>query len=117
MRVVAGFESSWKWTEGVDVTNLHSVQNPDGEETGIFQVSFDSTRLNNNAMKPFAVANGIGTIGSFISKMKTDHRLALEYFARLSRINIRWDGPLIRHEVDPWLSSASVSEFQDLLTA
>ena len=115
MRVVSGFESSWNWNEGVDVTNHTSLTHLFGQETGIFQVSFDSTLLAEGAMKSFALANGIGTAGSFISQMKVNHPLALEYFARLSRINIRWDGPLIRHEIDPWLSRASVSEFQSLL--
>jgi hypothetical protein len=116
MRVHAGFESSWNWNEGVDVTNETSMTHLDGQETGIFQVSFDSTFIANGAMLPFAVAHGIGSSGSFIPQMKADHQLALEYYARLVRINIRWAGPLIRHEVDPWLSSAAVDEFQALLT-
>jgi len=89
----------------------------EGQETGIFQVSFDSTYLSGGAMKPFAVEHGIGRVGSFISEMKHDHKLAMEYYARLVRVSIAWAGPLKRHEVDPWLSRAAVSEFQDLLTA
>lgn len=115
MRVHAGFESSWNWNEGVDVTNQTSMHNINGQETGIFQVSFDSTELAAGAMKPFAVEHGIGTVGSFIPQMKSDHKLALEYYARLVRINIKWAGPLIRHEIDPWLSPASVNEFEGLL--
>ena len=115
MRVHAGFESSWDWKEGVDTTNQTSMHNPRGQETGIFQVSFDSTLLSNGAMQTFAIANGINNYGSFIPRMKLDHPLALEYYARLVRVNIKWAGPLLRHEVDPWLSRASVSEFQDLL--
>src|SRR5258708_1803870 len=114
MRVHAGFESSWNWNEGVDHTNQTSMHNRSGEETGIFQVSFDSTFIGNGAMKPFAVEKGIGTVGSFITEMKSNHPLALEYYARLVRINIRWAGPLLRHEVDPWLSIAAVDEFQTL---
>src|SRR6266850_3787488 len=56
MRVHAGFESSWNWNEGVDRTNQTSMHNRNGEETGIFQVSFDSTFIADGAMKPFAVA-------------------------------------------------------------
>ena len=115
MRVHAGFESSWNWTEGVDVTNQTSMAHVEGQETGIFQVSFDSTYLGNGAMKPFAVEHGIGTVGSFISEMKRNHKLAMEYYSRLVRVSIAWAGPLKRHEVDPWLSKASVSEFQELL--
>lgn len=116
MRVHAGFESSWHWSEGVDVTNKTSMANPEGEETGIFQVSFDSTFIDNGAMKPFAVANGVGTPGSFIPAMKANHNLAMEYYARLVRVNIKWAGPLVRHEIDPWLSRAAVSEFETFLT-
>jgi len=116
MRVHAGFESSWNWNEGVDKTNHASMTHLDGQETGIFQVSFDSTFIANHAMKPFAVAHGIGTVGSFIPEMKSNHKLALEYYARLVRINIKWAGPLVRHEVDPWLSRAAVDDFQTLLT-
>lgn len=116
MRVHAGFESSWNWDEGVDVTNESSMRNINGQETGIFQVSFDSTWIDNNAMQPFAVAHGIGTVGSFIPAMKANHALALEYYARLVRVSIQWAGPLKRHEIDPWLSHAAVQEFQNLLS-
>lgn len=116
MRVHAGFESSWNWNEGVDLTNQTSMTDPQGEETGIFQVSFDSSYLGNGAMKPFAVANGIGTVGSFIPAMKANHRLAMEYYARLVRVSIAWAGPLIGHHIDPWLSRAACDEFQTLLS-
>jgi hypothetical protein len=116
MRVHAGFESSWNWNEGVDTTNHTSMSHPDGQETGIFQVSFDSTRIHDWAMYDWAVANGIGAAALFIPAMKSNHRLALEYYGRLVRINIRWAGPLLRHEVDPWLSRDSVKEFEGLLT-
>lgn len=116
MRVHAGFESSWNWKCGVDTTNHHSLTHIEGEETGIFQVSFDSTFLEHHAMKPFAVEHGIATAGSFIPAMKTNHKLALEYYARLVRISIKWAGPLLRHEVDRYLSRAAVKEFQTLLS-
>ncbi len=117
MRVHGGFESSWNWNEGVDVTNQTSMTHIEGQETGIFQVSFDSTRLGGGAMKPFCVEHGIATPGSFIPEMKSNHQLALEYYARLVRVSIKWAGPLLRHEVDPWLSRAAVSQFQELLTS
>ncbi len=115
MRVHAGFESSWNWNEGVDHTNATSMTHIDGQETGIFQVSFDSTHLG-TSINQFAISKGIGTVGSFIPEMKSNHPLALEYYARLVRINIKWAGPLLRHEVDPWLSKASVSQFEELLS-
>lgn len=116
MRVHAGFESSWNWNEGVDTTNENSVTHLDGQETGVFQVSFDSTRITNSAMLPFAVSHGIGTVGSFIPAMKANHNLAMEYYARLVRVNIAWAGPLLHHKIDPWLSRAAVTEFETLLS-
>jgi hypothetical protein len=117
MRVHAGFESSWNWNEGVDVTNLSSTTHIAGQETGIFQVSFDSTYLGGGAMKPFAIENGIGTAGSFITQMKANHRLALEYYARLVRVSIAWAGPLLHRKIVPWLSRAAVAEFEALMSA
>lgn len=116
MRVHAGFESSWNWNEGVDVTNETSMLHLEGQETGAWQVSFDSTYLGDGAMKPFAVAHGIGTPGSFIPAMKEYHALAMEYYARLIRVSIAWAGPLKRGEINPWLSRAAVEEFQTLLS-
>lgn len=114
MRVHAGFESSWNWKEGVDTTNKTSIANIDSEETGIFQVSFDSTYLS-DVLKAFANAHEIDTPYAFIPKMKYNHKLALEYYARLVRISVAWAGPLLRHEIDPWLSRDAVAEFMELL--
>lgn len=116
MRVHAGFESSWNWNEGVDVTNKTSVENITGQETGAWQVSFDSTYLHGGAMKLFATDHGIPTPQLFIPAMKSNHPLAMEYYARLVRINTKWAGPILRHEIDEWLQRDAVSEFQQLLT-
>lgn len=118
MRVHAGMESSWKWGEGVDKTNRTSMKNKAGEETGIFQVSFDSTNLGGGVMKAFAKSHNIETPEKFIAAMKKDHALALEYYARLVRVSIRWAGPLLRHGEDsvfPWLRRAAVAEFMGFL--
>lgn len=119
MRVHAGLESSWNWNEGVDRTNQTSMRNVTGQETGIFQVSFDSLALGNGALKPFAKARGIDTVGEFIPSMKSNHPLALEYYARLVRVSIRWAGPILRHTHDciyPWLSRTGLAAFERLLT-
>jgi len=115
MRVHAGFESSWNWGEGVDKTNKTSMSNPEGEETGIFQVSFDSTRLGAGAMKQYAKEHDIDTPQEFIPAMKKDHELAIDYYAHLIRVNVKWAGPILRHELHPWLSRAAVKEFMGLL--
>ena len=119
MRVHAGLESSWNWNEGVDRTNATSMRNITGQETGIFQVSFDSLELGNGALKPFARQRAIDTAAQFIPAMKADHELALEYYARLVRVSIRWAGPILRHTHDciyPWLSRPAVAAFERLLS-
>lgn len=118
MRVHAGMETSWSWKEGVDKTNKSSMKNRSREETGIFQVSFDSLDLGHGAMKPFAIEHGIETVEKFIPEMKQNHTLALEYYARLVRVSIAWAGPLLRHGRDsiyPWLSRDSMREIQAAL--
>jgi hypothetical protein len=114
MRVHAGFESSWNWNEGVDHTNQTSMHNIEGQETGIFQVSFDSTYIANGRMKSFAIEHEINTPEAFIIAMKSDHKLALDYYARLIRFNVQWAGPIKRHEIDPWLSRKSADELRVL---
>lgn len=115
MRVHAGLESSWNFAEGVDKTNKTSMAHKTGQETGVFQVSFDSEWIENGKMKDFAVAHGIDTVDAFIPAMKSNHALAFEYYARLVRINVRWAGPILRHEIDPWLSRSSMIELQGLV--
>lgn len=124
MRVHAGRESSWKWGEGVDRTNARSQRNKTGEETGIFQVSFDSTLLDStegkDIMGAFLAANGVDDDKpeTFIPRMKTDHVFALEFYARLVRVSIAWAGPLIRHGDDsvfPYLNRDSMRELQGFL--
>lgn len=117
MRVHAGFESSWNWNEGVDILNEHSRHSIFGQETGIFQVSFDSLLLAQNAMLPFARERGIGSAQGFIKAMKLDHELALEFYARLVRRNIQWAGPLDRREVLPYLRRGAMTEFEMAIEA
>jgi hypothetical protein len=51
----------------------------------------------------------------FQRAMKQDHQLAMEYIARLLRRTVRANGPVLRHEIDPWLRKAAVQEFEDCL--
>jgi hypothetical protein len=94
LRVQAAFESDWKWDAGVDINNHHSMTHPEGEETGAFQVSFDSTALGHSAMLPFAQSHQIETPQKFIAAMKSNHSLAVEYCARLLRISTAWCGTI-----------------------
>lgn len=114
MRVLAGFESSWNWNEGRDVTNPTS-NTPDTTEAGAFQVSANSMNLGSElkelVLRELGAADGL----KFQEGMKANHRLALEYVARLLRRTTHHHGPVLRHEIDPWLRRDAVEEFQGLL--
>jgi hypothetical protein len=115
MRVHAGFESSWNWSEGVDRNNQHSLAHIEGQETGAWQVSFDSIYLHGDAMLPFAMVNDIGTPAKFIIAMKESHSIAMEYYARLVRASIAWAGPLVTGKILPELRRDALAEFQTAL--
>jgi hypothetical protein len=114
MRVLAGFESTWDWTEGRDVTNSTSIT-PETIEAGAWQVSANSLvfgqDLKDLVMKTLGTKDG----NAFQSGMKGNHTLAMEYIARLLRHTVRHNGPVKRKEINPWLSRAAVSEFENLL--
>lgn len=114
MRVLAGFESSWHWTAGVDPTSPQ-IKNPDNTEAGAWQVSADSMHLA-PALKALVQAR-IGTTDglAFQAAMKENHALAMDYIARLLRVTVTANGPVKRHEIDEWLSRTAVAEFQSLL--
>lgn len=123
LRCLGGFESSWNWKEGVDRTNATSMRNIEGQETGIFQVSFDSLNLDNAKETGDDLHQcvmrycGALDVHRFIDEMKINHTFALEYCARLLRNSFLWDGPIKRGEINSSLSRDVVAEFQALLTA
>ena len=128
MRVLAGFESSWDWKEGVDTSRLGG-DTPENSEAGAWQVSYDARFLSPELatlLRAKEIDNGI----EFQRAMKSDHPLAMEFVARLMRYNTKHNGPLYKgeerlkirsslrgaeHSIYPWLSRASVAEFQTLL--
>ncbi len=116
------FESSGNWKCGVDTTNTTSMRNIEGQETGIFQVSFDSLRLDDarntgdDLRRCVLKYCGALDVHKFISEMKSNHLFAMEYGARLLRNNFYWDGPIKRHEIDKWLSPAACKEWLTLLS-
>jgi hypothetical protein len=116
LRVLAGFESSWNWHEGVDLANRHSVTHIEGQETGVFQVSFDSFRFDPTLRGVLErYCDGKCTVEAFIVEMKKQPAFALDYAARLLRSSVSWDGPLQRHELHPFLSRAAAQEFETFL--
>lgn len=123
MRVHAGRESSWNWRDGVDTTNARSMANKTAQETGIFDVSFDSEYLDSpdgkHIMEAFGQSHGLDTPDKFIPAMKEDHELAMEYYVRLDRVSIAWAGPLVEkgsESVYPYLYRDSMLEFLRMLT-
>ena len=114
MRVLAGFESSWNWNEGRDVTNATSVT-PDTIEAGAWQVSANSMHFGHE-LKDLVFAK-VGSVDGedFQRAMKQNHLLAMEYIARLLRRTVNHNGPVKRHEIDPWLRKDAVAEFLALL--
>lgn len=116
MRVLAGFESSWRWNVGVDTTSPQ-VKDANNTEAGAWQVSADSMGLA-PALKDLVLARIHTTDGvAFQTAMKQDHPMAMEYIARLLRVTTRANGPVKRHEIDPWLRPDAVEEFRTLLGA
>jgi hypothetical protein len=114
MRVLAGFESSWNWNAGRDTTNPTSVT-PETIEAGAWQVSANSMSFGQE-LKDLVLAS-VGTLdgNAFQKAMKENHPLAMEYIARLLRRTTHHNGPVLRHEIDPWLHRNSVAEFQGLI--
>jgi hypothetical protein len=99
MRVLAGFESSWKWNEGRDA----------------WQVSANAMNFGQE-LKDLVLAQ-VGTLdgNAFQKAMKSNHPLAMEFIARLLRRTTRHNGPVARHEIDRWLRRDAVAEFRTLL--
>ena len=129
MRVLAGFESSWNWTEGVD-TSRAGEDTPSNTEAGAWQVSYDA-RYFSPELQQLLDNKGIKNGVQFQKAMKADHPLAMEFVSRLMRFTCKHNGPLYKgdersairtslrsaeHSIYPWISRSATSEFQRLLT-
>jgi hypothetical protein len=114
LRVLAGYESSWDWNEGVDTNNPTSIT-PETIEAGAWQVSANSMRYGEELRDLVVREAGTDDPEAFQAAMKSNHRLAMEYVARLLRRTTRHHGPVKRHEIDAWLKRGAVDEFLELL--
>jgi hypothetical protein len=129
MRVLAGFESSWDWKEGVDTSRLGN-DTPENSEAGAWQVSYDA-RFLHQSLRDLLARRGITNGIKFQQAMKFDHPLAMEFVARLMRVSTFHNGPLYKgeerakirsslrsaeHSIYPWLSREAVGEFEALLS-
>jgi hypothetical protein len=114
MRVLAGFESSWNWHEGRDVTNKTSIT-PTTIEAGAWQVSANSMGFGQDLKDLVQRMAGTLDPNAFQRAMKQNHPLAMEYIARLLRHTVNHNGPVKRHEIDAWLRKDAVQEFLDAM--
>jgi hypothetical protein len=127
MRVLAGFEATWRWGIGADTTRV-AKDTPLNKEAGIFQVSADSLNFGPDLRRLVMAYVGSLDPHEFQHAMKTKHELAFEYVARLMRHTMKHNGPLYRdrahiqeaerpmtHSIFPWISRDAVNEFGMLL--
>jgi hypothetical protein len=114
LRVDAGFESSWNWNEGADTTA--GPETPEQQETGAWQVSADSLGSDSSLSDCLDRLAGAHDPSTFITAMKSNHALAVEYAARLFRFSTRWSGPCNTGMVYRAVSRDAMAEFQSFLT-
>jgi hypothetical protein len=115
LRVLGGFESSWKWNEGRDIKNPGS-NTPCTEEAGIFQCSGNSMNFDPSLKKLLKDVSDQTDCDTFIKVSKSNHKFAMEYCARLLRFTINHHGPVKRKEINRWLKPDAVKEFQGFLS-
>jgi len=116
LRVLGGFESSWRWNEGVDVTNPDS-NTPCTEEAGIFQCSGNSMSFDGSLKNLLMQAAGKTDCETFKTETKSNHEFAIDYCARLLRFTVNHHGPVKRKEINPWLRRDAVAEFEGFLSS
>ncbi|MBB6370442.1 hypothetical protein [Chryseobacterium shigense] len=117
LRVVAAFESDWDWNEGVDTGKPKSKFKKIAEETGAFQVSFDSMSTDKSLQECLDKHEGRHDVETFITAMKSNHKLAVEYCARLFRFDTTWCGTVKnKNMVISHVSRNSVEEFKSFLS-
>lgn len=114
LRVLGGFESSWNWNEGGDISNPAS-NTPCTEEAGIFQCSGDSMGISQTLKQLLLDTATDGSCETFRATTKSNHRFAIEYCARLLRFTTKHHGPIKGRHIHPWLRRDAVAEFQSFL--
>lgn len=116
LRVLALFESSGNWNEGVDKSKRMNLRHLAGQETGAWQVSYDSLPFGADLKTLTTQHCGDGfTVQDFVDQMKSDHPFAMEYIARLLRHTVKANGPVLRREINDWVRRDAVAEFETLL--
>jgi len=122
LRVLGGFESSWRHTAGVDTTNQSSMANKCGEEAGIFQTSQNATYFGadlkfmqieecKNYTQKTTCLNFIAC-SKDSSGNKANRKFVYDFTSLLLRKTVNHHGPVKRKEINPWLSKACVAEVE-----
>jgi hypothetical protein len=114
LRVLAGFESSWKWNAGPDTNNPDS-NTACTEEAGILQCSGDSMNFDGSLKQLLRTVSGRTDCISFQRTTKTEHKFALEYCARLLRFTVAHHGPVRDHHIQPELRRDAMAELLGFL--
>lgn len=127
LRVLAGFESGWKWGAGIDSTRASSDTSMNSE-AGAWQVSYDSRGFGDDLVELLRRAGILHGV-EFQQAMKERHTLAMEYVARLMRHTTKHNGPLYKNRsifphhlqgreqsIYPWLRQTAVAEFMEALS-
>jgi len=114
LRVLGGFESSWKWEEDVD-TNNPTSNTPCTAEAGIFQCSGNSMEIDPSLKALMEETTATTDCKRFRTETKDNHRFAIEYCARLLRFTTNHHGPVKRKEINTWLRRDAVAEFERFL--
>lgn len=114
LRVLGGFESSWRWEAGRDTTNPSS-NTACTEEAGLFQCSGNSMGFDASLKALLLAAGGDGSCESFKELTKTNHRFAIEYCARLLRFTVNHHGPIKHGHIHPWLRRDAMEELLQYL--
>lgn len=119
LRVLGGFESSWRWDAGRDLSANNT--GPCVEEAGIFQCSGNSLGFDRSLKQLFERHAGEPATASeetcrrFMALTKSDHTYALEHCARLLRFTVNHHGPVKRRTVNKWVKREAVAEFRRFL--
>ena len=116
LRVLAGFESSWDWKAGVDVTNPNS-NTACSEEAGILQCSGDSMNFDGSLKALLKAVSGKTDCDTFRATTKANHPFALEYCARLLRFTVKHHGPIRDKHIQPELRRDAMAELLGFLQA
>lgn len=114
LRVLAGFESSWRYNAGRDTTNPSSNK-PCTEEAGIFQCSGNAQGFGLKEYTKLMI--GTNDCKEFIKASKNEKNILFifGFTARLLRATVNHHGPVKRKEINKWLRVDSMLEFETAL--